>query len=157
MNAGFTAKSIMLLFVSVLILYFVVFEGIEYLRYRKGPWVIDFQGGANGSPTLLISQPHLRLTNVLLVLRGERMTNGSGRVSFDRVQRPVPFGRMIYEDLTFLPGVLTFDLYGHEVELLPRTLVINRRQIPWRSGATVDLWPTNKPPHPPQPPDQRPR
>jgi hypothetical protein len=59
---------------------------------------------------------------------------------------------VIYEDLTFLPGVVTFDLLGHEVELLPRALVVNKKLVEWQSGMTVDLWPTNKPAEPPQPP-----
>jgi hypothetical protein len=62
---------------------------------------------------------------------------------------------VIYEDLTFLPGVVTFDLFGHEVELLPRALIANKKQVPWKSGVTIDLWPTNKPAEPPRPPKAR--
>ena len=155
MNAGFPTKAIALLFFCVLALYFGVFQGIEFLRHRKGAWVIDFQTASDGSPALNVSQPALGLSNFTLVVRGETMTNAAGQVSFDRVLRPVPFGRVIYEDLTFLPGVLTFDLYGHEVELLPRFLVADKQQIPWQSGASIDLWPTNKPAVPPQPPTSR--
>src|SRR6185436_10633530 len=72
-------------------------------------------------------------------------------VSFDRPRKPVPFGKVIYEDLTQLPGVVTFDLFGHEVELLPRALIVNKREIKWSSQATIGLWPTNKLPQPPKP------
>jgi hypothetical protein len=53
--------------------------------------------------------------------------------------------------------VVTFDLFGHEIELLPRALIVNKRSIPWQSGATIDLWPTNKPAVPPHPPKVRKR
>jgi hypothetical protein len=155
MNLGFTTKSLMVFFVGVLAVYLGVFEGIEFLRHRKGAWVIDFTFGPDNTPGLNISQAHLGLTNVQVVLRGEPVTNGSAHVVFDKVKRPIPFGRLLYEDLTFLPGVLTFDLYGHEVELFPRTLVADRREIPWRSDSIVELWPTNKPAVPPQPPKTR--
>ena len=53
----------------------------------------------------------------------------------------VPFGECIYQDLMFLPGVVTMNLLGHEIELMPRTLVINKKQMPWDSakGAIVIL------------------
>ena len=43
----------------------------------------------------------------------------------------VPFGKCIYQDLMFLPGVVTMNLLGHEIELMPRTLVIDKKEIPW--------------------------
>ena len=85
----------------------------------------------------------------------QHASNATGRVLFDRVKQPVPFGKVIYEDLTFLPGVVTFDLFGHEIELLPRALIANKKQVAWQSGVTVDLWPTNKPAEPPHPPKAR--
>lgn len=153
MNAGF--KSMALLFVGVLAAYLGCFYGLEHLRHRKGAWVGDFHAAPDGAPELVVSQDWLGVTNVTLRLAGEKMTNGGGRVVFDRVKQPVPFGRVIYEDLTFLPGVITFDLYGHEVELVPRLLVADRRQLPWQSEQTIELWPSNKPAIPPHPPKTR--
>jgi len=155
MKSGFTAKSIVLLFFAVLGLYLAVFFGIEKARQHKGPWQVDFQKNADGSPTLIVSQPKLGLSDVRIVVHGEIASNTTGRVSFDQVQRPVPFGKVIYEDLTFLPGVVTFDLFGHEIELLPRSLIANKKQVAWKSGITVDLWATNKPAEPPHPPKAR--
>jgi hypothetical protein len=153
-NSGLSLRSIAIFFALVLGLYLSVFYGIEHLRNRKGGWTVDFRAGAglDGAPALVVAQTSLALTNVTILFHGENATNAPGRVVFDRVRQPVPMGRVLYEDLTFLPGVVTFELFGHEVELLPRTLVANHRLIPWRSGMTVDLWPTNKPATPPQPP-----
>lgn len=155
MKSGFTAKSIVLLFFAVLALYLVVFFGIERARQHKGPWEVNFQTNAEGSPQLIVSQAKLGLSNVKIVVNGENSSNATGRVSFDHVKRPVPFGKVIYEDLTFLPGVVTFDLFGHEIELLPRALIANKKQVAWKSGITIDLWPTNKPAEPPRPPKAR--
>ena len=157
-SAGLTPKSIAIVFVVVAVLYFAAFWGIERFREHRGPWEVAFGSDAQGEATLTVSQPALKLSGVRLVVHGERSTNGPGVVRFDRVQQSVPFGRVIYEDLTFrLPGVVTFDLFGHEVELLPRVLIVNKKEVPWQSGATVDLWPTNKPAVPPQPPKPRQR
>jgi hypothetical protein len=155
MNSGFGPKTVVLLFAAVLALYLILFYGIEQIRRRKGGWVVDFQGGPGGTPALVVSQGSLAVSNITLLFHGESLTNSSGQVRFDRVQRPLPFGRVIYEDLTFLPGVVTFDLFGHEIELVPRVLVADKREIPWQSGSTIDLWPTNKPATPPHPPKSR--
>ena len=39
----------------------------------------------------------------------------------------------------FLPGVVTMNLLGHEIELMPRTLVIDKKEIPWstKEGAVI--------------------
>lgn len=155
MRSGFSPRSVALVFVVVAVLYFASFAGIEHLRHRKGPWEAAFGFTTNGEPSLTVAQARRGLADVRLVFHGEHTTNAAGTVRFDTVLRPVPFGRVIYEDLTFLPGVVTFDLFGHEIELLPRALIVNRRAVPWHNGMTVDLWPTNKPAVPPQPPKRR--
>ncbi len=152
MKSGFSAKHVVLLFVAVLAAYIVLFRFVENRRQAHGPWEVEFQNPPGGTPALLVSQPYLNLRDIKLVLHGEILTNAPGTIRFDRVKQPTPFGRVIFEDLTFLPGVVTFDLLGHEVELLPRALVVNKKLVDWQSGMTVDLWPTNKPAEPPQPP-----
>ena len=129
--------------VGALVLYFGGYFAVEYQRHRKGPWVVEF-GQTNGAPMLRISQAHLGIVNVALILAGEpvpnSLTNDSPRLTdHSNTPYPAPVGRVIYEDLTFLPGTVTFDLNGHAVELLPRTLIVNGREIPWRSGETLVL------------------
>lgn len=157
MKSGFAPKSIALLFLAVLAAYLLVFYGLEHLRHRNGPWEVEFRPNNTGESSVVVAQPARGLTGVTLAFHGESTTNQPGRVVFEKVKTPVPFGTVIYEDLTFLPGVVTFDFFGHEIELLPRTLIVNKRKVPWQSGVTIDLWPTNKPAEPPHPPKVRQR
>ena len=46
---------------------------------------------------------------------------------------------MIFQDPTFLPGTVTLRQFGHEIELLPRVLIIDKKEIPWRAGKTVEV------------------
>jgi hypothetical protein len=157
MNAGFTPKSIALFFIGALFFYFGGFYGLEYLRVRKGPWEVSFEpDGVAGrsAPAVIVQQPSVGVSQVTLVFQGEKTTNApaesvAGTVRFDTVEKNALFGDVIYEDLTFLPGVITFNLFGHEIELMPRVLVVNKKEIPWQSGAVIDVWPTNKPAVPP--------
>jgi hypothetical protein len=153
MKSAFSAKSIVLLFLCVLALYFAVFYGLEYSRKNKGAWEVNFLTDSQGNPSIAMYQPKLNISSVEVVFAGEKVgkSNASERIIFDRPKKPVPFGKVIYEDLTFLPGVVTFDFFGHEVELLPRVLIVNKREVPWKSDSVVELAATNKPPVPPKP------
>jgi hypothetical protein len=42
-----------------------------------------------------------------------------------------------------LPGTVTLRLFGHEIELLPRVLIIDRKEHPWKAGDTIRLAPTS--------------
>ncbi|MEW6303645.1 MAG: hypothetical protein AB1705_09255 [Verrucomicrobiota bacterium] len=142
-------KRAALVFAVTLVLYFTTFSWMEHRRTRKGPWEITFTS-TNGTPVVVITQPALNISDVQLQFPGETLppTNFSARVEFRQPQQwpfPVPFGRCIYQDLTFLPGVVTFDLFGHEIELMPRTLVIDHAEHPWQNGESHFLSATNKP------------
>jgi hypothetical protein len=126
-------------------LYFAVFYGIEGCRQSSGPWRVTFTTNEAG-PVIEVAQPKLNRSAVLK-FPGETVgaTNYPVTVEFDRPRKAAVFGRVIYEDLMQLPGVVTLDLFGHEVELMRRTLIVNRRTIPWAPPPVVELWPTNKP------------
>ena len=66
----------------------------------------------------------------------------------------VPFGRGVFLDLTSLPGTATFELFGYEIQLLPRGLIIDRQEYPWRAAAPSTLRPAPATPNRAQPAPQ---
>jgi hypothetical protein len=134
--------------VGALVIYFGGYFTVEHLRHRKGSWQVEFFA-TNRTPAVRIDQPHLGISNVVLILEQEAsapsFTNSTWSfVDPSNTPYPVPHGRVIFEDLTFLPGTVTFDFNGHGVELLPRTLIVNGREHAWQSGATLSLQPADK-------------
>ena len=158
MRSGLTPKTVVLWFVAVLCLYVAIFYGIEYSNQRKGPWAVEFGNDASGAPWIAIEQPRLGISNVKIrfIAEAVSMTHAPQTVffahPFPALPARMPFGELIYEDLRTLPGVVTFNFFGHEVELLPRVLIADKREIPWKSGTAFDLLPSNKPPRVPKPP-----
>jgi hypothetical protein len=154
MNRDNPAKHLMIPLLAAIIIYVIAYGGIEHLRNRKGPWQVTFtrfsagtaEAAASrqtGGPTLLINQPALRITNIQVVFTNELpFTNPPAHLSFAQ-PRPVPydlpFGRCIFMDTTFLPGTLTLQMFGHELELLPRTLIIDHQEHAWRAGEQIRL------------------
>src|SRR5687768_16312690 len=127
MKTSFPWKQTLLLFAGVLLAYLAVFYGIEYQRHRKGPWEVVFVTDAQGRPSIEVLQKSLSISNSITFPEEQvGLVSLSTRSLFTRPKKNVPFGKVIYEDLTFLPGVVTFDLFGHEIELLPRVLIINK-------------------------------
>ena len=139
-------RSIVITFVVVLVGYVASYRWITRLQTRKGPWVVAFTNEPVGGPFVVIASAALRTSNVVLRFPEEKgpPSNVARTIRFDKPNRALPFGRTIFDDLMFLPGTVTLDLFGHEVELLPRTLVLNRQPVPWLSDRTNSLWNSNK-------------
>lgn len=156
MKPDFTARSFLLWFGVVLLLYLGFFHGIERWRRQQGPWVVEFLADHQGQPCLAISQEKLHIRQLRITLAGETVpgpvqTSLPRRVVFDQPRRPLPFGKRLHEDLTSLPGVVTLDLFGHFVELAPKVMTLNRERQPWPVETNLTLWPTNKLPQPLRP------
>jgi hypothetical protein len=123
------------------VIYLGAYTGIEYLRTRKGGWEVTFRSDSEGRPQVEVAQPTLGIANVKVHFPDERLSqsNLQVRIIFDRPVTNVPFGKVLYLDTTFLPGAIAFGLFGHEVQLMPRSLLLDRRPGPWQSGATHEL------------------
>jgi len=156
------AKHFILAFVIALVGYLLVYQFIENRRTRKGPWQVSFTSNSAGTPAMVINQTALNISNVQIQFPGG-ITNHEFLITiyqspitflFDQpkpVPYDVPFGKCVFMDTTFQPGTLTFQLFGHEIELLPRTLVLDRQEHRWQSGEIIALTAqtsTNVPAHP---------
>lgn len=134
----------LLVFGIALLLYLIAYTAIEHRRTRRGPWQVTFTNGPPNVAAILINHPKLGITNVQIsfVCEAIALTNDTRTLEFGQA-RPVPFavpfGKCLFLDTTFLPGTVALDLLGHEIQLLPRVLTIDRIERPWRSGETIAL------------------
>ncbi|HEX3798748.1 MAG TPA: hypothetical protein VH413_08600 [Verrucomicrobiae bacterium] len=135
-----TLKHFAAAFLIAVAVYVAFYYGIEHRRTRHGPWQLTFTNESN-IPTLIINEPQLNIADQKIIFPGEISTN-SASLDFAQPQEwpfDVPFGQCIFEDTTFLPGTLVFKFFGHEVQLLPRVLTLDRREYTWQSHTTVTL------------------
>ncbi len=135
-------KQILLVFLATLLGYVAVFNWIEHRRRKNGPWQMTFTELA-GVPAIVVNQPALQFTNITIVFGGATaQTNQPQTVAFEH-GRPapfdLPFGKCVFTDAIFLPGTATCEIFGHEIQLLPRTLTIDRVEHPWRAGEKIFL------------------
>ncbi len=135
-------KHLVIAFVAALGLYIVGFAWIEHRRSKLGPWEVSFIKEPESSPVLRIGQPGLSITNVEIQL-GCQPTNilaTNVHLRFEPGQPvpfPVPFGQCVFMDPTFLPGTVTLEVLGQEIQMLPRTLMVNGREHAWKPGLRV--------------------
>ncbi|MBM3838349.1 MAG: hypothetical protein FJ398_10360 [Verrucomicrobia bacterium] len=134
-------------FAIALALYLVAYPWIEHRRNVNGPWRVRFQTDAQSEPSISIAHEKFGISNLTFIFAGERLAQShlTNTVVFDSPATNVPFGKVVFLDTTFLPGTVTFELFGHEIELLPRTLVVNLKEVPWKSDATFRLSEQDKP------------
>jgi hypothetical protein len=127
--------------VLAVVLYGAAYYGCEHRRSFRGAWQITFTTLTNDAPAIVINQPKLRITNVQLLFAGEikPAVPTAQTVTFASPTNQPPFGKVIFCDTTFLPGTLTLELFRHQIELLPRVLIIDRREHPWQSHQSIVL------------------
>jgi hypothetical protein len=131
--------------------YALFYPSIEHRRTRKGPWEVTFARTNGNVPLLIIDQPKLAITNVQVMFVDEvaepRLTNTHMVFAEPKtVPFVVPFGTCVFMDTTFLPGTVTFQLFDHEIELLPRVLVTDRQEQFWVSNYQIRLHRISNPP-----------
>jgi hypothetical protein len=132
------------------LVYIIFYFGIENRRTRKGPWQVTFTNDASGTPALVINEPSLNLTNLQITFPGETNRADNTSLAFSQprvVPYDIPFGKCVFMDTTFLPGTIVFDLFGHEIQLIPRVLTIDKKEMPWESGKTIAVSGTNSASH----------
>ena len=148
------------MFAIALVVYVVFYFGDQKLRTKAGGWRVTFTTNQLGAPMLLVNLPSQGITNCAVVFEGETVPTDfqpstTNYVNPTQLPAAMPFGRLFHADLTYLPGVVTFDLFAndanathqgrrHEVELLPRVLVVNRKKHPWRAAMKIKLSPGDK-------------
>lgn len=115
-----------------IVFYIVFFNWMQHRRNGKGPWVVTFITDSNGTPSLNINQAKLGLSH-RIIFDGAHVpqTNLNETVEFTEAMDQIPFGKLLFQDPTFLPGNVTMEQFGHQVQLLPRVLKIDKKDHAW--------------------------
>ena len=126
--------------VIAVVFYVAAYGWFEHRRTFRGPWEVVFRADANGTPALLISQTNLHISQTIQ-FPGQVVQHApfSRTIIFGLEPPELPFGELLYQDPTFLPGTVTMRLFGHTNELLPRVLIIDRKEHPWHMGEVVEV------------------
>lgn len=138
-------RHILIPFGIAIVIYIVFYSAIEHRRTRNGPWHVTFTNSAAGVPALLISETNLAIASLQISFPGE--TNRTNAALVFSQPQPVPFevpyGKCVFMDTTFQPGTIVLDLFGHEIQLIPRVLTIDQKEIPWQPDKAIVIEGTN--------------
>lgn len=129
---------------------YTLFYAVDaWLRVRRGPWEVTFDCDTNGTPRLRLQHSSLGLSNVQVRFLGETLSSNVPplplSVRFDQPHPDVPFGRTAFDDLMYLPGTVVLQCFGHEVQMLPRTLYLDRQPCGWTNNTVHELSAGTKP------------
>jgi hypothetical protein len=116
--------------VIAIVFYLVFYTWMTHRREGKGPWQINFATDVNGTPSIKINQSKLNLSKTI-TFDGAKVSPTNQTVMFYQGTTDIPFGKMLFQDPTFLPGTVTMDMFGHQVELLPRVIIIDKKEHAW--------------------------
>jgi hypothetical protein len=126
--------------VMAVVFYVAAFGWIQHRRTFKGPWEMTFRSDAAGAPAIVILQTKLNISETLL-FPGQtvRPANFSRTLVFGQTPLELPFGELLFQDPIYLPGTVTLGLFGHQVEIFPRALTIDKKEYAWKSGAVIEV------------------
>jgi len=102
MKPSLPLKQIALAFLAAILIYAVFYNGIEHRRTWRGPWLVTFTNAAS-TPTLIVNQPVLNISDLKITFPGQIATNMDTPVQFATPQE-VPF------DVQWLPAPLNVAL-----------------------------------------------
>jgi hypothetical protein len=135
-------KHVIAAFLITLVVYIVAFNWIEHRRVRNGPWEVTFQN-SNGDLELVINQASEGIRDVRLHFTEVPFgTNQSQTIQFTagrKVPFALPTGRCIFLDPLFLPGKAVLDIAGHEIQIMPRVLIVDGVEHPWAATQSLSL------------------
>ena len=135
------SKTLLVVFGSALALYILAFGLMQNCRSSKGPWQVVFSTDNTGTPSLFITQPALKISKQIHFPDQKiSQLNLSQEILFnDPNKTNAPFGEIIFQDLTFLPGTVMFNFFGHGIELLPRVLNVDQQEHDWKNGEVISV------------------
>ena len=145
------------MFFIALSVYVLTYSTDQNLRRKDGGWEVSYTTNQTGTPMMVVNLPSAGITNRTVIFNGETVppyfkTYATNYVIPTHLPVAVPFGQWFHGDLTYLPGVVTFNVFGadanttglrHEVELQKRGLVVNRQRYDW-NGTPVEVSPADK-------------
>ena len=102
------------------VFYVAGFSWLEHRRVAKGPWEVTFRTDAAGRPSLWVAQSRLGIGQTLSFSGATvQTTNLCQIVRFLPGTTVLPFGEVIYQDPTFLPGVVALRLCAQRCNSSP--------------------------------------
>lgn len=129
----------------VLLCYVLMYGCDRHLRLKNGPWDLNFSRESDGTPRLVINQAALGITNVILRLEGEIVRLDPTLVRFEGSESvKIPYGKVQAFYRSYLPGMIRLDLFGHDVEIRQRALILNCNEREWQSDEVITLKPEQK-------------
>ena len=138
-------KKVGLLFAATIAVYLGVFYFVENNRVKDGPWEVQFTKNAENQPQVIVSHQVYGVQDLTITMVDETAPEDFNPETMTFTEpRPypfdIPFGRVIFQDLTFQPGTLTMHLMdGYEIELIKRTLIVNKKEHPWGTTSAVEV------------------
>ena len=140
------ARHLLIGFVIAIGLYVTLFWFIEKRRAAQSPWTVWFEVDATGHAKLEISQQSLGLgpVEIRFAAATTNATLARTQVEFRTpkpVPRPMPAGRCLFEDLTFLPGTVALHVAGTDLQMLPRALTIGTNEFSWPQARIIVVQP----------------
>lgn len=132
---------------GIVVVLLVLLLAVRHFHHRKELyWRLRFEPSENNGAILFVEGGVLRENRALVPvnLSGFAIST-SVVVTIDSPRVHLPAGEITFADLTEPPGRVHLKLNEHQVEIMQRTLVVDKREVGWPILEEATLKRTNKP------------
>ena len=132
-------KLIIILLITLLVVIAAFIFIIKPIRERS-PWNIKFEI-SDGIPSIYISNNTPMVPATKIIFSNEKINRDlSENIAFEKHNiNKIPFGEITFTDVTLFPGRITLKLFNHEIDILPRALIIDKKEYKWGERLIIDL------------------
>jgi hypothetical protein len=95
-------------------------------------WQLCLLKSPRGAIDIAINQPRLRIKDATLRTSVPWNEGTVATCSVVDQKRQPPFGTIVFSDFTALPGRLKLRVVDHVVDIMPRAIIVDGKEIAWQ-------------------------
>jgi hypothetical protein len=112
----------------------ILLIGLRMALPHGEPWQITFRANDAGHIDIHIKNRSLKIDDVVVKTNTAVPANFRDTEVVIRRGFKLPVGKVVFSDLTTLPGRVTFDIDAHSIDIMERGIVLDGKDITWQQA-----------------------
>lgn len=102
--------------------------------HRGRPWEFAYGKTAEGNLQITVNQSELGVRNAVIHANIPAPEELVGKTVLIERRSDLSVGQVLFADLTSLPGRIRFRLGAHVIDIMPRGMLIDEKEVGWPSA-----------------------
>lgn len=109
-----------------------IFAILTFTIRSGNPWIACYDLDNNGHMVIKITNQEIARVGVSIYFKTDIKNFKKTNIKFNKTIKNIPFGNIIHQDITTLPGRVQFTFQDNHIEMMESKLVVNYENYKWR-------------------------